>query len=113
MSECIFCRIAAGEIPAELVYEDQDLIAFDDISPKAPVHVLIVPREHIPTLNDPGEEHQALLGRMTLTAAAIAKERGVADSGYRMLVNCNPDGGQEVFHLHMHIMGGRRMGPMG
>ncbi|UCF30884.1 MAG: histidine triad nucleotide-binding protein [bacterium] len=112
MSDCIFCKIAGGEIPAKVSYRDEEMIAFDDISPKAPVHVLIIPREHLATLNDPGPEQEGLLGRMMTRAALIAKERGVAESGYRVLVNCNPDGGQEVFHLHLHLIGGRKLGPM-
>lgn len=112
MSDCIFCRIAEGELPAKVVFEDHELMAFDDVNPKAPVHVLIIPREHLSTMNEPGPEHQELLGKMMLTAARIAQERGVSEGGYRVLVNCNADGGQEVFHLHMHIIGGRRLGPM-
>ncbi len=112
MSDCIFCKIAAGEIPAKVVFENDELIAFDDVSPRAPVHVLIIPKEHLSTMNDPGPEHEGLLGRMMLTAARIAGERGVSEGGYRVLVNCNADGGQEVFHLHMHVIGGRRLGPM-
>lgn len=112
MSDCIFCKIAAGEIPVELTYQDDEIMAFSDISPKAPVHVLIITRAHIPTLNDPGPEHEGVLGRMMLRAAQIAKDRGVAEGGYRVLVNCNADSGQEVFHLHMHLIGGRKLGPM-
>lgn len=112
MSDCIFCRIAAGEIPATVAYEDDEIMAFEDINPKAPVHLLIIPKQHLDTLNDTGADHAHLLGRMTLRAAELAGERGVAQGGYRVLVNCNPDGGQEVFHLHMHLIGGRRLGPM-
>jgi histidine triad (HIT) family protein len=112
MSDCIFCKIVAGEIPAETVYQDDEMIAFNDISPKAPVHILVVPRDHIPTLNEPGSEHEGLLGRMMLRAAQIAKEKEVAEDGYRVLVNCNSDGGQVVFHLHMHLIGGRSLGGM-
>lgn len=112
MSDCIFCKIAAGEIPATVVHEDDEVLVFEDINPKAPVHLLIIPKQHMDTLNDPGPEHAPLLGKMTLRAAQLAKEKGVAEGGYRVLVNCNPDGGQEVFHLHMHLIGGRRLGPM-
>jgi histidine triad (HIT) family protein len=112
MSDCIFCKIAAGEIPSTVVFQDEDMLVFEDIHPKAPVHLLLIPRQHLATLNDPGLEHADLLGRMTLKAAELAKEKGVAGSGYRVLVNCNEDGGQEVFHLHMHLIGGRRLGPM-
>ncbi len=112
MSDCIFCQIVEGKIPSKIVYEDDEMIAFDDIDPRAPVHVLVVPREHISTLNDMDASREGLLGRMVLAATGIAKERGVADSGYRILVNCNSDGGQVVFHLHLHIIGGRHLGPM-
>ncbi len=112
MSDCIFCKIADGEIPATVVFEDDELLAFEDVNPRAPVHVLIIPKEHLSTMNDPGPEHETLLGRMMLLASRIAKERGVSEGGYRVLVNCNADGGQEVFHLHMHVIGGRRLGPM-
>ncbi len=112
MSDCIFCKIAAGEIPATVAYEDDEIMAFEDINPKAPVHLLIIPKQHLDTLNDAGADHGQLLGRMTLMAAELAGEKGVAKGGYRVLMNCNPDGGQEVFHLHMHLIGGRRLGPM-
>jgi histidine triad (HIT) family protein len=113
MSDCIFCKIAAGEIPATLAYEDDEIMAFEDISPKAPVHILLIPRKHFATLNDSGPEQESLLGRILLRAADLAKENGIAEGGYRVLTNCNPDGGQEVFHLHFHLLGGRRMGGMG
>lgn len=110
--DCIFCKIAAGQIPATVVYEDEEMLVFEDINPKAQVHLLLIPKQHMATLNDPGPEHADLLGRMTLKAAELAKEKGIAEGGYRVLINCNPDGGQEVFHLHMHLIGGRRLGPM-
>jgi len=112
MSDCIFCKIIEGEIPSEKVYEDEEIVAFKDIDPRAPVHVLVVPVEHIPTLNDIEPAKDALLGRMVLVATRIAREKGVAESGYRILMNCNKDGGQEVFHLHLHLIGGRSLGPM-
>ena len=112
MSDCIFCKIAAGEIPATVVYQDEEILVFEDINPRAPVHLLLIPRQHMATLNVPGPEHEGLLGRMTLKAAELARERGVDEGGYRVLINCNSDGGQEVFHLHMHMIGGRRLGPM-
>lgn len=107
--DCLFCRIVAGEIPASKVYEDDEMIAFKDVSPQAPVHVLIVPTRHIATLNDlqPGDE--GLLGRMLLRAAAIAKERGVDGPGYRAVFNCNAEAGQSIFHIHLHVLGGRPM----
>ena len=112
MSECIFCKIAAGDIPATVVYQDDDILVFEDISPRAPVHLLIIPKQHLATLNDPGPEHEQLLGKMALKAAELAKDKGVDQSGYRVLMNCNADGRQEVFHLHMHMIGGRRLGEM-
>ena len=106
---CLFCRIIAGEIPASKVYEDNEIIAFDDINPRAPVHVLVVPKRHIPTINDlePGDD--TLVGRMLRRAAAIARERGVDGRGYRAVFNCNADAGQTVFHIHLHVLGGRPM----
>ena len=112
MSDCIFCRIAAGEIPATVVYQDDEILVFEDINPKAPVHLLLIPKQHMATLNDAGPDHALLLGRLALKAAELARDRGVSETGYRVLVNCNPDAGQEVFHLHMHLIGGRRLGPM-
>ena len=110
MADCLFCRLAAGEIPASIVYEDAQLVAFEDITPQAPTHVLVIPRRHIATLNDLGPEDEALVGEMTRRAAAIAKEQGLAERGYRVLFNCNADAGQTVFHIHMHLLGGRRLG---
>jgi histidine triad (HIT) family protein len=104
---CIFCRIAAGEIPAQKVYEDDELIAFKDIRPAAPVHLLVIPREHLSGLADAGAAHEALLGRMMTLAPRLAQEQG-ATNGFRVIVNTGPDGGQEVYHLHMHVMGGPR-----
>ena len=108
MSTCLFCRIVAGEIPASKVYEDDRLIAFNDINPQAPMHVLVVPREHVATLNDLGPDHDGLVGDMVRRAAAIAAERGYAAGGFRAIFNCNADAGQTVFHLHLHVLGGRR-----
>jgi histidine triad (HIT) family protein len=106
---CLFCRIVAGEIPAAKVYEDDTLVAFNDIAPQAPMHVLIVPRTHIPTTNDLAAEHEPLVGAMVRRAAAIALERGFAAGGYRTVFNCNAAAGQTVFHLHLHLLGGRTM----
>ncbi len=116
MDNCIFCKIASGAIPSKKVYEDEDLIAFHDINPAAPVHLLLVPREHIPTLADCTEKHQALLGKMQLLAPKLAQELGGgyenradgASGGFKTLINTGPDGGQEVYHLHLHVMGGPR-----
>ena len=112
MSDCIFCKIVDGEIPATVVYEDDEMLVFEDINPKAPVHLLLIPKQHIATLNDAGSDHSGLLGELTIKAAELAMDRGVSETGYRVLINCNPDGGQEVFHLHLHLLGGRRLGPM-
>ncbi len=109
MNDCLFCKLIAGEIPADVVYQDDDVFAFKDIAPQAPVHILVIPKEHIATINDANEEHQALLGKMMLTAKKIAKDQGLAENGYRLVINCNEDGGQTVYHLHMHILGGRSM----
>jgi histidine triad (HIT) family protein len=106
---CLFCRIVAGEIPATRVYEDDQMIAFTDINPVAPLHVLIVPRAHIATLNDLTPAHDALIGAMQRRAAVLAAERGVEASGYRTVFNCNAAAGQTVFHVHLHVLGGRAM----
>ena len=105
---CLFCRIISGEIPAAKVYEDADLVAFTDINPQAPMHVLVVPRAHVATLNDLGPSHDALVGSMIRRGAALAKERGYGDGGYRTVFNCNADAGQTVFHVHLHVLGGRK-----
>lgn len=106
---CLFCRIVAGEIPATKVYEDDDVVAFEDIHPQAPMHVLVVPRTHVPTVNDLGPDHDRLVGTMVRTAAAIARERGYDGRGFRTVFNCNADAGQTVFHLHLHVLGGRSL----
>lgn len=106
---CLFCKIVAGEIPASKVYEDDQVVAFNDINPQAPTHVLIVPRRHVPTLNDVAASEDALVGAMVRRAAAIAKERGIAEGGYRTVFNCNAAAGQTVFHIHLHLIGGRTM----
>ena len=107
MSECLFCRIVRGEVPATIVHEDETLVAFEDISPRAPTHVLIVPRRHVATLNDLAPSDWGLVGEMGWRSAAIAKEQGIADSGYRTVFNCNRGAGQTVFHIHLHLLGGR------
>ena len=108
----LFEKIIAGELPANVVYRDDRVIAFLDIHTAAPVHILIVPNEPIPTLNDVEAEDEALMGHMLIVARDLARKQGIADSGYRLIVNCNADGGQEVYHLHMHLLGGRALGPM-
>ena len=109
MSEdCLFCKIIAGDIPSEKIHEDDVCIAFDDISPQAPTHVLIIPRQHISSLDEAEKSHKETLGHLLLTAADIAREKGFAEDGYRVVINTNDDGGQTVFHLHVHLLGGRQ-----
>jgi histidine triad (HIT) family protein len=109
VSDCLFCKLVAGQIPAAIVHQNDHVVAFKDITPQAPTHVLIVPRRHIASLSDLGPEDDALVGEMVRTAAAIAKEHGHAERGYRTVFNCNADAGQTVFHLHLHLLGGRKM----
>ena len=113
VEETIFSKIIRKEIPADIVYEDDLVLAFRDIAPQAPVHFLIIPKKDIPTVNDITEDDEVMLGRLFSAAARLAKEYDVDESGYRLTVNCNSDGRQEVFHLHMHLMGGRLMQRMG
>jgi histidine triad (HIT) family protein len=110
MSDCIFCRIASGEIESEVVYQDDEVVGFRDLNPQAPTHVLIVPRRHIATTNDLTPEDAALVGRLILAAKRIAEQDGIARRGYRTVLNCNAEAGQSVFHLHLHLLGGRPMG---
>jgi histidine triad (HIT) family protein len=110
MNDCIFCKIARGEIPAQLVYEDNQVVAFEDIQPAAPVHILLIPRLHIPSFNDIKPEHKELLGHLALVAAELARLKEISDKGYRLVMNCGGDGGQEVYHLHFHLLGGRPLG---
>ena len=109
MSDCIFCKIVAGDIPANKVYEDDDILGFRDLNPQAPTHVLFIPKRHIATLNDLQSQDAELIGRLFLAARQVAAEEGIAESGYRTLFNCNREGGQEVYHLHLHLLGGRQM----
>ncbi|HEU4786074.1 MAG TPA: histidine triad nucleotide-binding protein [Gemmatimonadaceae bacterium] len=106
--DCLFCRIVRGEIPATVVHKDDHVVAFRDINPQAPVHVVIVPREHVASLNDATDAE--MLGRLSLAASDIARREGIADSGYRTVVNTNRAAGQTVFHVHLHLLGGRSMG---
>ncbi len=108
----IFSKIIKGELPADIVYKDDQVTAFRDIQPQAPVHVLIVPNKEIPTVNDVEAVDEQCLGHMFVVAKTIAKQEGIDESGYRLLINCNRDANQEVFHLHMHLFGGRQLGPM-
>ena len=105
---CLFCKIVSGEIPSAKVYEDGACVAFNDISPQAPTHILIIPREHFDSLDKAGENHKETLGHLLLSAAKIAREKGFAEDGYRVVINTNEDGGQTVFHLHVHLLGGRQ-----
>ena len=109
MNECIFCKIANREIPAKVVYEDDIALAFDDINPQAPVHVLLIPKEHYASLNDIPEEKKDLLGHLLLKARHVAQQKGVKENGYRIVLNTAKDSGQDVFHIHFHVLGGRRM----
>ena len=108
----IFSKIVAGEIPADIVYRDELVTAFRDIQPAAPTHILIVPNREIATVNDLADEDEALAGHMMIVARDLAKREGIAESGYRLIINCNRDGNQEVFHLHLHLVGGRPLGGM-
>lgn len=110
MSDCLFCKIIAKTIPATIVYEDDQVLAFRDISPKAPTHILIIPKKHIATINDIDNNDTNLLGHMLQIAKQLARDEKLADDGYRLVMNCNADGGQTVFHIHLHLLGGRQLG---
>jgi histidine triad (HIT) family protein len=107
--DCIFCKIIDKSIPSKVNYEDDLMMAFDDIDPQAPVHVVVVSKDHVEKLSDLKEENEYLIGRMVMAAKKIAKGRGIEGSGYRVVINCNKDGGQAVYHLHLHLLGGRAM----
>lgn len=104
---CLFCRIISGEIPAARIYEDENCLAFKDINPQAPIHIMIIPKEHVSSLADTNESHEFILGRLLSIARQIAAENGVDEKGYRVVINTNSDGGQTVFHLHVHLLAGR------
>ncbi|HUH37617.1 MAG TPA: histidine triad nucleotide-binding protein [Spongiibacteraceae bacterium] len=106
---CLFCKIASGEVPGDIVYQDAEIIAFRDIAPQAPCHILVIPKRHITTLNDLEDGDADLMGRIVLRARAIAAQQGLAEDGYRLVINCNSEGGQTVYHIHLHILGGRQM----
>ena len=108
MTDCLFCRMVNGEIPVTKVFEDDDLMAIQDINPQAPLHLLVIPKAHIATLNDLATQHDALIGRIVRRAAALASERGYADRGFRTVFNTNAEAGQSVFHIHLHVLAGRR-----
>lgn len=109
MSDTIFGRIAAGEVPVDILYEDEDVVAFRDVAPQAPTHVLVIPRKPIPTLNDLQAADAELVGKLFLAAKKVAEKEGITEAGYRTVINCNAAGGQTVFHLHLHLLGGRPM----
>lgn len=107
--DCLFCKLAHGDIKTELLYEDEQVAAFRDNNPQAPVHLLIVPKEHISTLNELTASHASLLTQLVLTAQSLAKQLNIAESGYRLVFNCNEEGGQSVYHIHLHLLGGRSL----
>ncbi len=109
MDTCLFCKIAKRELPGKIVYEDDESVAFEDINPKAPVHIVIIPRRHLATLLDAKEGDDRLLGHLLLVANVIARQNGIAERGFRLVLNCNSEGGQAVFHLHVHLLGGRAL----
>lgn len=110
MTDCLFCKMVSGEIQPDVVFEDDDVLAFRDVTPQAPVHVLVIPKSHIATTNELTPEHAGLVGKMVLAARQIAADEGIAEPGYRMVMNCNPEAGQSVYHIHLHMLGGRPMG---
>ncbi len=107
MSDCLFCKMVDGDIQPDVVYEDEDILAFRDINPRAPTHILVIPKKHVATLND--LDDSVLAGKLLQTVAGLAEQLGLADEGYRTVINCNENGGQEVYHLHLHLLGGRRL----
>ena len=109
MADCLFCKIHRREIPAQIVYEDEQTLAFNDVNPQAPTHILIIPKHHIPTLNDITEADEALLGHLLHVAVQLARQRGIDQPGYRTVINTNPQAGQSVFHIHVHLLGGRAL----
>lgn len=109
MTDCLFCKIRDGEIPASIIFENEHVLAFEDVNPQAPVHILIIPRKHIATINDLQSDDGVLVGQLYMAAKKIAQEKGVADEGYRTVINCNQKAGQTVFHLHLHLLAGRAM----
>jgi len=109
MEDCIFCKIINKKIPADIIFEDEKIIAFDDIKPQAPVHVLLIPKEHYASLNDIPNGHEDILAHLLLKARQIAHDKGIGENGYRLILNTGENSGQEVFHIHFHLLGGRRM----
>ncbi|HKN18789.1 MAG TPA: histidine triad nucleotide-binding protein [Dissulfurispiraceae bacterium] len=114
MSDCIFCKIAEKKIPAKIVYEDEHALAFEDVNPQAPVHILVIPKRHIPTMVDTGDGDKELMGHLMGICKKLAIDKGIAERGFRIVSNTNPDGGQVVYHFHLHMLGGRKLhGPLG
>ena len=113
MMDCIFCRIISGEIQSDILYQDEQAVAFCDVNPKAPVHLLVVPRKHIESVAELTEDETPISGHLVAVANRLAREAGISEKGYRLVVNCGPDGGQLVPHLHLHLLGGRQMGKLG
>ena len=111
--DCIFCRIISGEIPSDILYQDNEVIALRDINPQAPTHILIMPKEHIPSLAEITIDHRAIVGHMVFVASELARSEGISSRGYRLVLNSGPESGQEVLHLHLHLLGGRVMGNLG
>ena len=109
MIDCLLCKIREGEIPADIIYQDDDVMAFNDVNPQAPTHLLIIPKKHISTVNDVKQDDELMMGKLFSAAKKIAAEKGVSDDGYRLVVNTNPQAGQTVFHIHMHLLAGRNM----
>lgn len=109
MADCLFCRMASGEITPDIVYQNDDVLAFRDINPQAPTHVLVIPRRHVSSINELTEADKELVGKLYLAAQAVAQNEGIGESGYRTVMNCGEEGGQTVFHIHLHVLGGRRM----
>jgi histidine triad (HIT) family protein len=109
MADCIFCKMAQGEIQPDVVYEDDEVLAFRDVNPQAPTHFLVIPRQHIATTNDLEAGDAELVGKLYLAARQVAVDEGIAERGYRMVMNCNPEAGQSVYHIHLHVLGGRPM----
>ena len=109
MSNCLFCRIIEKKVPAKIVFEDALCLAFEDVNPQAPVHTLVIPKKHLPTLLDLKEEDESLMGHLIGIANKIAKDKGIAERGFRLVTNCNPESGQTVYHIHLHVLGGRIM----
>lgn len=107
--DCLFCKVLNGDIPADIIYESDSAIAFRDINPQAPTHVLVIPRKHVATINDLDEENQGIVGSLYLAAKDIARAEGLSDEGYRVVMNCNEGAGQSVFHIHLHVLGGRAL----